>query len=203
MIGITCRDIRKIDFTFTAITRSQSSSLSSTTEARRMIPALLKSTSIAPSSRTVRSTTRWQSADRVTSACSKMARPPLRTISSATSCPAWLMSVTATAAPSRAKSKAAARPMPGGGAGDEGDLAGQGCMFTGGHTRMQLSARQPARGFGAVNRVHVAGHVRSVVRCQKCKQGRDFFRLGVPPQRNLAIDFVQHCIGVFGASAWG
>ena len=32
----------KIDFTFTAITRSQSSSLSSGTEARRMTPALLK-----------------------------------------------------------------------------------------------------------------------------------------------------------------
>ena len=55
MMGMTWRDIRKMDFTFTAITRSQSASLSSTTEARRMIPALLNRMWIAPKSRTARS----------------------------------------------------------------------------------------------------------------------------------------------------
>src|SRR5436309_12926081 len=41
MIGITLRDIRNMDFTFTSITRSQSSSLISVTVARRIIAALL------------------------------------------------------------------------------------------------------------------------------------------------------------------
>src|SRR6478752_6494200 len=58
MMGITWRDIRKIDFTLAAITRSQSSSLSSTTEARRIMPALLNRMWMVPKSWTARSTTR-------------------------------------------------------------------------------------------------------------------------------------------------
>src|SRR5580692_6747461 len=68
---------------------------------------------------------------------------------------------------------------------------------------MRLPAGQPACGFGAVNRVDLAGYVRCIVRRQKGKQGRDLFRLGVPPQRNLSIHFVEHRISVFGALHWG
>src|SRR5437879_12383323 len=41
MMGITARDIRNMDFTFTSITRSQSSSLSSLHVPRRQLPAVL------------------------------------------------------------------------------------------------------------------------------------------------------------------
>ena len=113
MIGMTWRDIRNMDFTFTAMTRSQSVSLSSTTEARRIMPALLNRIWMPPNSRTARSMMRWQSAARVTSPGSKMARPPCLVISAATACPPdSLMSVRTTEARSLAKRKAVVRPMP-------------------------------------------------------------------------------------------
>src|SRR6185503_17932616 len=56
--GMTWRDIRKMAFTLTAITRSQSVSLSSITEARRMMPALLNRMWMPPNSRTARSVMR-------------------------------------------------------------------------------------------------------------------------------------------------
>src|SRR5438874_11193236 len=52
-IGITLRDIRNMAFPLTSITRSQSSSLSPVTDARRITPALLNNTELAPTARAV------------------------------------------------------------------------------------------------------------------------------------------------------
>src|SRR6267378_5435959 len=81
--------------------------------ARRITPALLNKILILPNSFATRSTTRRQSAARVTSADSKEARPPVNEISFATAWPpdAFTSAIT-TVAFSRANKKAVARPIP-------------------------------------------------------------------------------------------
>src|ERR1700683_882689 len=49
-------------------------------------------------------------------------------------------------------------------------------------------------GFGAVNRINMAGDIGRVVGGEKGKQSRHFFRLGMAAERDLAIYFLEHRI---------
>jgi len=48
----------------------------------------------------------------------------------------------------------------------------------------------------------MAGDIGCIIRSQKCEQGCDLLRFGVAAQGNLAIQFLEHFIGVFGALHW-
>src|SRR5437868_15178282 len=199
MCGITSRHIRYIDRRLTRIVRSQSSSVSSSTVARRIIPALLKRMSMRPNSRILRSTTRLQSAAELTSVRSKSARPPLVVIAAAVLFPAsWLMSAMATAAPSRAKSRAVARPMP-----DPAPVISA-VLFPRRISLLRakldkLPPRQPSGRLAAIQREHLAGRVGCVLGREIRKQRSNFLRLGMPPKRNFAVYLLQHLVGVLGA----
>ena len=121
---------RKAPVTFTSSTWRQASSVKSSKLAQaamRGALALFTRKSILPNRSTVRSTMAWTWSDRVTSATSGRASTPRRLISWATlstsfhpaSCSSWgkvwgsrPVPLTVTWAPSRAKARAALRPMP-------------------------------------------------------------------------------------------
>jgi hypothetical protein len=104
---------RNTERTLTAITRSQSSTLSSTAVPGRSVPALLNSTSSRPNCSTVLATMASTEAASATSTSMATAWPPpslmAATVSSALR---RRTSATATAAPSAAKRIALAAPMP-------------------------------------------------------------------------------------------
>src|SRR6266852_5409988 len=190
MCGITSRDSKKIDFTLTVITRSQSSSLRSRTVARRMMPALLNRMSILPNSRSVRSTTRRQSPARVISADSKHPRPPAFSISVAASCPVFAFTSAITiSAPSLANNNAVARPIP----------EAPPVMIATLLASCISAAGKPSHSFSAVTGVHVPGYVGGVVRCEKREQRRNLLRLGVAAERNFLVHLFEHLVGVLGA----
>src|SRR6266849_6268655 len=190
MCGITSRDSKKIDFTLTVITRSQSSSLRSRTVARRMMPALLNRMSILPNSRSVRSTTRRQSPARVISADSKHPRPPAFSISVAASCPVFAFTSAITiSAPSLANNNAVARPIP----------EAPPVMIATLLASCISAAGKPSHSFSAVTGVHVPGYVGGVVRCEKREQRRNLLRLGVAAERNFLVHLFAHLVGVLGA----
>src|ERR1700726_1586117 len=199
--GIGKVERRNIDFTFTSITRIQSSSLSSTTLARRMIPALLKRVCKAPKSRMIRSTARRQSSARVTSVRSKNAREPLALISSAADFPfASFTSRIPTAAPSLAKSRAVARPMPEAPPVIRATLPLRASDFADSLVELSsLPTGHSAGNFSAVDCVDVAGDVGGVVGREINEKRSDFFGARVASERNLAIHLFEHRVGIFGA----
>ena len=104
---------RTMLLTLTAMTKSQSSSLTSSTEPRREMPTLLSSTSRRPHRSTAASTIRRQSSALMTLASNTSASPPssriMARVSSARAC---TLSTKRTLAPSRANRTAAALPLP-------------------------------------------------------------------------------------------
>src|SRR4029077_15109694 len=199
--GIANFERRNIDFTFTSITRIQSSSLSSTTLARRMIPALLKRVCKAPKSRMIRSTARRQSSARVTSVRSKNARAPLALISSAADFPsASFTSRIPTTAASLAKSNAAARPIPEAPPVIRATLPLRAPDFADSLVELSsLPAGHSAGDFSAVDCVDVAGHVCGVVGPEIREKRGDFFGARVASEGNLAIHLFEHFIRILGA----
>src|SRR5262249_23670690 len=196
------RAIRKIDFTFTSITRSQSSSFSSKTEARRMIPALLKRM-LTPAKRSrARSTMRRQSAAWVTSTHSKCARPPADDISRSTcNPPASFTSANETDAPSRANNKAVARPIPEAAPVMIADFPCKHWLSisfpTTPATRRHLSASQSACRLCTIASVHMSRDVSGIVGREEGEECSDFFWLSVTMQGDLAINLLQHLVCVF------
>ena len=74
----------KLPFWFTSTMREKSSSLMAWNGARRMIPALLTTTSTPPKARSVSSNSLRTAAASLTSACTQMARPPAASMSRTT-----------------------------------------------------------------------------------------------------------------------
>src|SRR3984957_17467552 len=103
----------KVPLALTAKHRSQSSSVASITEPLLLTPALLYSTSTRPNSLVTwaNAPSTWAGSARAAPPASAL--PPASAISPAVSLTAWVaMSTSATDAPSRANSTAAARPIP-------------------------------------------------------------------------------------------
>src|SRR5947209_19897020 len=97
-----------------------------------------------------------------------------------------------TDAPSRANNSAVARPMP------DAPPVIRATLFSSCITVLQLPARQSSRRLGAIDCVHLSGHIGSIVRGQECEQGRYFFRFGMTPERNLPVNLFKHLVGVLG-----
>ena len=140
---MTCFAIKNMALTFTFMTRSQSSSLRSRTEARRMMPALLKRMCTAPKACSAAATTRRQSASFVTSAPSKTARPPASVMTWAVSCPAAsLISVDDDGRAFAGEELRGGAAYAGGTAGDDRCLVVE-CAHVGGRIHDCVSARGP------------------------------------------------------------
>src|SRR5688572_25529488 len=104
---------RKVPFRLTSSTASHCSSVIFAAIASRLIPALLMRMSRRPKASTACSTMRSHSLFRVTSPATTSALAPALRISPATvSRPAAFASLIATSAPSRAKRRAVAAPIP-------------------------------------------------------------------------------------------
>ena len=113
MYFCTARLMRNGPRRFTAMTVSQSSSVSRNSRLSRVTPALLTSTVGSPSSATTRSTAADTDSASATSAATPIARPPSATMLSAVAfAVASSRSTTATAKPSAASRREMPAPMP-------------------------------------------------------------------------------------------
>jgi hypothetical protein len=113
MCGMTCLHVRKTLFRFTRRTRSQLSSLSSTTPPSDVIPTLLWSTSIRPKrSRHACTSPATASASATSAVWDALVPPSLSMIAAVSAAAASSTSTAKTVAPSRANNTAVALPFP-------------------------------------------------------------------------------------------
>ena len=116
MAGRTARHMRNVPVRLTAMISSHRLSDSSVVWEKEPIPAMLQRLVMMPSSSVLRATDVATACSSVTSHCRARALPPLSAASSfifsATAATASSMSRQATAAPSAARRRAVARPMP-------------------------------------------------------------------------------------------
>ena len=109
----TAWNVRKVPFRFTASVRSQSSAVRSRNGCVAMIPALATACVIVPNVVSSAATVSWTDATLVTSSrCAEAVPPDIAISETIRSAPARSRSATATRAPSTARHRATAAPIP-------------------------------------------------------------------------------------------